>query len=77
MKQGQTYTLKAATLGILSMEDSSRIPVKIPSGSTLEVIDGNVNGNRFVDVLWEGQTLTMFAEDLRARGVRVIVKGAA
>jgi hypothetical protein len=76
MKRGDAYTLRAATLGILSMEDSDR-PVMIPSGATITVIDGNINGNRFVDIDWQGQTLTVFVVDLRARGIKAIAKGVA
>ncbi len=77
MKRGQAYTLKTATLGILSVEDSHRIPVTIPTGASVTVLDGDVNGNRFVDVQWEGQTLTMFAVDLRARRIKTVMKVVA
>jgi hypothetical protein len=65
--EGQVFHLQTATLGILSTEDHHRIPVTIPSGATLMVVNGDVNGNRFVDVEWEGKTLTMFGVDLRSR----------
>ena len=77
MKRGQAYTLRTATLGILLTEDSHRIPVTIPVGATVIVIDANVNGNRFVDVEREGKTLTLFAVDLCTRGIQAFIKGAA
>ena len=67
MKRGGVYTLRAATLGILSIEDSNRLPVMIPTGATIPVVDGNVSGNRFVNIDWQGQTTTIFAVDLRVR----------
>jgi len=77
MKRGQAYTLRTPTLGILSVEDSHRIPVTIPSGASVTVLDGDVNGNRFVDVEWESQTLTLFAVDLRTRGIKTVMKVVA
>lgn len=68
MHQGQSYKLKTATLGILSPEDGQRISMTVPVGATVIVVDGNVNGNRFVDVTWGDKALTMFAVDLRERG---------
>jgi hypothetical protein len=76
MKQRQVFNLKTATLAFLSTEDDHRIPVTIPSGATVTVLDADVNGKRFVDVEWERKTLTMFAVDLRNRGKLVRAIGA-
>jgi len=37
-------------------------------GGIVEVADGQIEGDRLMDVQWEGRTVMMFAQDLRARG---------
>ena len=64
---GRTYRLKIPTLAIMTV-DGQKIPVTIPLGGTVEVINTDINGNRLVDVTWEGRTVIMFTTDLRERG---------
>jgi hypothetical protein len=71
---GTSYRLNAETLGIVS-ENQQRLTVLIPYGAVVTTINGL--GNRMVDVMWDGKTLTLFSEDLRARGELVTVKVAA
>ena len=66
----QTYRLKTCTLAILD-QDGQKIPMRIPTGSTVEIIEQDINGNRLVDVKWEGKKVTMFTIDLRERGEAV------
>jgi hypothetical protein len=68
--RGQRFRIQTPTLAILS-QDGHRIPITIPQGATIEVIDGPLDGNRLVDVNWEGKTLMMFTIDLRERGARI------
>jgi hypothetical protein len=35
------------------------------------VVNGPLNGNRLVDMTWDGKTIMMFASDIRERGVRL------
>jgi len=76
---GQMYRLKTPTLAILS-EDGPSTPVssscglsltKIPTGAEVEVIGGPLNGNRLVDVRWEGKSVMVFTNDIRDRGERL------
>jgi hypothetical protein len=64
---GRTYRLKTPTLAVMTL-DGQKIPVTIPMGATVEVIATDINGNRLVDVTWEGHTVMMFTTDLRERG---------
>ena len=64
---GRTYRLKIPTLAIMTV-DGQKIPVTIPLGGTVKVINTDINGNRLVDVTWEGRTVIMFTTDLRERG---------
>ena len=38
----------------------------IPYGAVITALNGL--GNRMLDVMWDGKTVTIFTEDLRARG---------
>jgi hypothetical protein len=68
--RGQHFRIKTPTLGILS-QDGDRIPVTIPQGATVEVVDGPLDEKQLVDVKWEGKILMMFTIDLRKRGARL------
>jgi hypothetical protein len=71
--QGKRYRLKTPTLTVLD-QDGHRLPVMVPANSIVQVTAGRLDGNRLVDVEWEGKTLMMFTIDLRERGE--LVKGA-
>jgi hypothetical protein len=68
--RAQTYRLKSCTLAILDQK-GQKIPLTIPTGSTVEVAEEEINGNRLVDVTWEGKKVKMFTTDLRERGEAV------
>jgi hypothetical protein len=67
IETGRVYRLKIATLG--SMLDARHRPVAvtIPQGAVLSVADAS-SGDHMVEVLWDGQTVRVFAIDLRERG---------
>jgi ABC-type metal ion transport system substrate-binding protein len=65
--QDQLYRLNTEMLGIIST-DWRRMTVKIPEGSTITVVNSSSNGSRMVDILWEGDTVMIFVQDLRERG---------
>ncbi len=64
---GQRYRLKTATLAILEHK-GHRIPITIPLGGVVQLVDGALNGERWVDVEWESKHLLMFTMDLHDRG---------
>jgi hypothetical protein len=64
--------MKSPTLAILPQD---HVPVMIPKGGEVEVLDGPLNGNRLVDVHWEGKTVMMFTYDVRDRGERLETVG--
>ncbi len=44
----------------------------VPAGSVVRVIVGPLtHGDRLVDVVFAGKTLTMFVQDLRSRGEEI------
>ena len=48
--------------------DGHHVSLTIPAGSLIVVTSGPLDGNRLVDVTWNGQAMMMFAQDLRTRG---------
>jgi hypothetical protein len=68
---GKTLQLTACILGIHSA-NSHRTAVMIPEGATVQAAsDPSQSDIRLVDVLWEGRTLAVFAEDLVQRSKEV------
>ena len=68
---GNSYRLTTPTFGIVA-EDGQRIPVTIPRGSVITLVDGPPDGDRLIDVTWEDKTVTMFTQDVRNRGERIV-----
>jgi len=67
---GERFRMKTPTLAIMA-QDGAKIPVMIPKGAEVEILDGPLNGNRLVDVRWEGKTVMVFTNDIRDRGERL------
>jgi hypothetical protein len=71
---GKHFRLKVETLG-LALIDGKRVAVPIRAGSIVVVSSGpRPHDMRMIDVLWEGQTLVMFLEDVQKRGEEVTTK---
>ena len=71
--KGSSYRLNTPTLGILSTDGGEhRIPVIIPMNATV-LAGETLDGTEFIRVIWEGKTLLMFTQDLKARGELVNV----
>jgi hypothetical protein len=62
----QRYRVRETALAILST-GGQRVPVTLPINAVLILVDGPLDGNRLVDVTWEGKTLMMFTQDMRDR----------
>ena len=67
MKTKNLRQLTASVLGIDSV-NGQRTAVMIPEGATVELVAASSADARMVDVLWNGRTLAVFAEDLFERG---------
>ena len=50
-----------------SFEDGHHAAFAVPAGTIISVKGADLNGNKFVDVIYDGKTVTMFAHDLRTR----------
>jgi hypothetical protein len=74
---GKRLRLKVPTIA-LALIDHKRVAVRIPPDSILTVSSGSrPQDMRMVDVLWEGQTLAMFAEDVQKRGEEITTKATS
>ncbi len=69
MRIQETYRLNEAILSIHSDSENSahRVPIMVPSGAIVTVMEGPLDGLRLVDVLWDKKTVMMFTVDLRKR----------
>ncbi len=65
------FRIHLPTLAILKQEDGQKIPITIPCNAIVTTPLGIIAEDRLVDVVWEGQTVMMFTQDLRVRGTRV------
>ena len=61
------YRLRTTTLG-LHKGVTHPVAIWIPAGSFLRVPDGLANAAGLVEVEWDGETVQVFAIDLRDRG---------
>ena len=68
--RGQRYRMKTPTLAIMA-HDGQNTPITIPKGGEIQVVDGPLDGDRLVDVLWEYKPVMMFTTDIRERGERL------
>lgn len=68
--RGLRFRMITPTLAIRD-QDGLKIPVTVPKGSGIEVVDGPLDGDRLLDVLWEGQAVMMFTTDIRERGEQI------
>lgn len=75
MQAGERYRFKTPTFGLRSTEDRRRVPVLISKGAVVQTIAA-LNGEKMVEVMLEGNSIMMFAEDLRTRGELVKSQGS-
>ena len=68
--RGQRYRIKKPTLAIHT-QDGQNIPLTVPRGAEVEIIDGPLDGDRLVDVYWKDKKVMMFTSDIRERGERL------
>ena len=65
--QPASYRLSSDTLGISDKNHWSTL-ITIPKGASVRIVDAPV-GSRLIDVLWEGEAVKIFTQDLDERGV--------
>ena len=64
------YRIKDPTIAMFH-DDERGIARKISAGAIVEVPAGSLDGNKLVEVIWEGRQVHMFMEDLRTRAEEI------
>jgi hypothetical protein len=64
------FRTTSTTFGIIDDEEH-RGTLVIPAGAVFSVIEEPTDGDRLVDIFWEGRRLLMFTQDLRLRAERL------
>jgi hypothetical protein len=73
---GRRFKLQTPTLAIDGV-DGKRQSSYVPAGAIIKVVSGPTSdGDRMVDVLWNGKVVTMFAIDVNVRGTEVLDESA-
>ena len=68
MSSTATFRLNAPTIALF-FEEGRHVARTIPQGAVIQV--NSFEGNKLIEVLWEGKTVLMFAQDVRARGEKL------
>jgi len=68
--RGHTYSLNSAILAIHTV-GGERTATMVPQGAVVTVQDVPPDGNRLVDVLWDGKLMMMFVNDLKERATLI------
>jgi hypothetical protein len=61
------YRLWIETVAV-HQQATRRVAMTIPSGTVLKVLNADKDANGFVEVEWDGESVQIFAIDLRDRG---------
>jgi len=77
---GKRFKLSRPTVGIKLVDEETSI-VRLPADSVIDVLSGpNANGKvhdkGIVYVIWEENTVAMFAADIEARGTEINAQSA-
>jgi hypothetical protein len=75
--RSESYGINSPSLAILSRSDGKRLPITVPIGAVVTVVEGPLNGARVVEVEWDGDSVLMFSEELRENGTLLSQSTAA
>ena len=64
----ETFRLNTPTIALF-FEDGRQVARTVPQGAVVQV--NTLEGDKLIEVEWEGRTILMFAQDIRTRGERV------
>jgi hypothetical protein len=71
----QSFKLNSPTLAIREGKDH-RVIVTLPQGALVTLVVGDIGAKGFVQILHDNETMIMFAEDLRTRGLFILKQSA-
>jgi hypothetical protein len=64
MQHGQRFRLNRAAMAI-AQRDARNTAIMIAKGSIIEVMGGPFDGERLMDVRYDGEMIMMFTEDMK------------
>ena len=70
MLTGKRYKLIMSSRAIETV-NGKPVPLTVPAGALIEVVSSPREGDRMIDVLWEGWPVAMYAIDLIAHGTEI------
>jgi len=70
MVTGKRFQLRKDTVAIAD-NGGKREAVTVPAGAIVKVIAGPDQGDRLIDVLWDGKSIMMFVVDVFTRGTEI------
>jgi hypothetical protein len=65
-----TYRITSPTVSLF-LEGQRHVSRLLPKGALVKIESETFNGNKLVEVLFEGKVVMMFTQDLRSRGEKV------
>jgi hypothetical protein len=64
------YRISDPTIAMFQ-EKGGYVARTVAVGTVVEVSNGPIDGDRLVDVVWDGRDVMMFTQDLRSRAERI------
>jgi len=64
------YRIKSPTIALFR-ENGRHVPRTVPEGTVVETSSLAFDGNKLVEVMWDGRKVRMFSQDILSRGERV------
>jgi hypothetical protein len=56
---------------VLFLQDGHYVSQMIPDGTVITLEGATFNGNKLIEVVWEGKVVMMFTQDVRSRADRI------
>ena len=66
MRKHRSYRIKTPTMAI-SAQDGTRATFMVPVNAIVSISEDPREGDRLIDVIWNGEPFLMFTQDLRQR----------
>ena len=64
------YRIKSPTIALFP-ENGRHVPRTVPEGAVVEIRSLAFDGNKLIEVLWDGRKVMMLSQDIQSRGESV------
>jgi hypothetical protein len=75
MQKGERFRLTRYAMAI-ALREERHVAIMIPEGAMIEVLNGPFDGTRLMDVVYEGELIMMFTDDMKNHTERIKHKTA-